>query len=694
MLPLRCRLERFSLAGAAQAVGRYSRRPEGSAVPRSGLRISLLSGFRVSVGEQAVGAEAWRRRKPASLLKILALAPAHRVHREQLMELLWPDVRLSAAGANLRKAIHQARSALDGAAHGASRLIEFSNDVVSLATDDLVIDVEVFRSELALARRGGDVNRYRKAVELYGNGLLPDDRYEEWAIGPQRQLQTDYLAGLSEMCQLLEAAGDIAGAIDTARSAVAAEPTREESHATLMHLYALAGQRVDALRQYDYMVEVLDDELGVEPGPEVQQLREEINARKTDEPELSAELWERVGDLRVLSGDGMGAARAFGSALDSSAPSRDAARLERKCAEAWLMQHQPDVAAGHLANAESHPTDAAERGRLLRAKANLAWETGLISVARQFAEESRDVAIEHGTSDDLAAAREAVAIVSHFEGAWRQGLESELERLATADTDGAQLARVFDIHHCIGQYHLYGDGLSESVEGYARQILDRAEAVGAVRAQAFAWCLLGESLLLGARWEESDGCLERSCDLHTSLGSRSGALAWQRRAELAACRGNLDEADTYLTRASGIATVSAMASHVWGRIYATTAFTCLQRGQPALGTQAVQAAAAAAARYGDCPTCSALLNPVAAEAYAKLGDRDNARYYRDAADRVANFFASSAWTAMAESACGSLSSAEGDGSAARKHFDRARQLYEHAGQPFWADRSARFAAAR
>ena len=355
------------------------------------------------------------------------------------------------------------------------------------------------------------------------------------------------------------------------------------------------------------------------------------------------------------------------------------------------MQHRPDMAASHLESAESHATDGAERGRLLRARANLAWETGEIATARQLAESARDIAIECGTADDVAAAREAVAIVSHFEGEWRDGLESELERLADSEGD-TQLARVFDIHHCIGQYHLYGDGLFESVEGYARRILDRAEEAGAMRAQAFAWCLLGESLLLQARWEESDGCLERSCLLHDSLGSRSGALAWQRRAELAACQGRFADVDAHLRRASGIATVSPMASHMWGRIHATAAFAAMERGDPAAAVQAVQAAAAAGARYGDCPTCSALLNPVAAEAFASLRDADNAGYYRDAASRVAGYFSSSAWRAMAESAAGSVRILEGDRAGARDHFGTASELYAAAGQPFWAERSKRQAA--
>ena len=660
----------------------------------SGLSIDLLGGFRVSVGDGAVGADAWRRRKPAALVKILALSPGHRVHREQLMDLLWPDLDAAAAGANLRKAIYQARGALNGVAHGAGRLIEFVGDAVSLAAEGLVVDIELFRLSLAAARRAGDADGYRRALGLFSGELLPDDRYEEWTSGPRRELHEEYLTGLTEMSDVLAAAGDIVGATEAVRLLVGAEPTREESHAALMRLYALAGRRGDALRQYDHLVEVLDSEMGIEPGAGVQRLREEINARQAEEPKLTAELWERVGDLRVLSGDGAGAAKAFEQAIDADSTIGVAGRVERKCAEAWLMQHRPDVAAAHLEAADQQTTDRAERGRVLRARANLAWETGRLPAARQFAENARDIAVASGTPDDLAAAREAIAIVSHFEGEWREGLESELERLAAADSDVAQLARVFDIHHCIGQYHLYGDGLSESVEGYARQILDRAEGAGAVRAQAFAWCLLGESLLLQARFEESDGCLERSCDLHDSLGSRSGALAWQRRAELAACRGSYGEVDGYLRRAAGIATVSAMASHLWGRIHATAALAAVERGEPARAVHAVQAAAAASARYGDCPTCSALLNPVAAEAFAMLGDGDNARYYCEVADRVAGYFFSSAWQAMAAAAAGSVSRAEGDRSGVRRHFALAADLYERAGQPFWTERSSRLATAR
>jgi DNA-binding SARP family transcriptional activator len=648
------------------------------------LRIELLGGFRVAVGGRVVPDETWRRRKPAAFVKLLALAPGHRVHREQLMDVLWPELEPSAASANLRKAVHEARRAL--APDNGALLIASAGDLLCLASEGLWVDVDAFRAALDRARRSGDANEYARAIELYDGGLLPEDRYEEWAIERRNELQGEFVALLEEFAGLLEARGELDAAARVLRRLVAVEPLEERGRAWLMRLHALAGRRGEALREYERFHRLVQAELGSEPSPELQRLYEEVRAKQAAEPELTTELWERVGDLRVLSGDSVGAAKAFSAALEAG-PGNGVVRLRRKIASAWLMQHGADEAEQHLVAAERVNSDPAERGRLACLRANQAWERGNLEAAGRFAEEARDLADAHGDADDVAAAHETLAIVSHLRGDWRQGLQLEIERLGVDGNGVAPLARVFDIHHCIGQYHLYGDGLSDNVEEYARRTLELAERAEAVRAQAFAWCLLGESLLLQARWEEAAGCLERSCDLHASLGNRSGALPWQRRAELAVCRGRPADADAFLTRAAAIATVSAMARHLWGRIHATAALASLARGDPMAAARSVREAGSAFARYGDCPTCSALLNPVAAEAFAALGDRANARVYAESAAGVAAFFDSSAWRAMAEAAAGSVAAVEGEPRRAQEHFEAAAALYERGGQPYWAQRS-------
>lgn len=234
---------------------------------------------------------------------------------------------------------------------------------------------------------------------------------------------------------------------------------------------------------------------------------------------------------------------------------------------------------------------------------------------------------------------------------------------SAAGTSNPSLLRVFDIHHCISQYHLYGDGLSDGVEEYAKAILERATRSGARPAQAFAWCLLGESLMLRGLWDEAAPALERSADLHEQLGNRTGALPWQRLGELAAYRGDRDAVAAYLRRGAAIATVSPMARHMWGRIHATWAFDAVEHDQPGAGLEAVRSARRSAARHGDCPTCSALLHPVAAEAHARLGNAREAAAHAAGADHTAH-----------------------------ERWLTAARLYDRAAQPFWAGRSRAQAA--
>jgi DNA-binding SARP family transcriptional activator len=645
------------------------------------IHIGLFGGFRVEVDGRSIPEEAWRQRKPAALVKLLALAPRHRLHREQVMDALWPELAPGPAAANLRKALHYARR-LAGEA-----LIESAGELVGLPADGLRVDVDEFRSAADRARRTGDLDAYAEAVAHHGQGLLPDDRYEDWAIEPRDELQREYLALLEEQAALLESRGDVAGATRVVGLLVAADPMLEDAHVRLMRLYALAGRRADAMRGYEHLREAL----GREPGPEAQRLYEEVRARRTSEPELTSELWERVGELRVGSGDAAGAVAALRLAIDSAGSSEAIARLHRKTAGAWLTQHDAARAEEHLAAAERLATDPGERARLVLLRANQAWARGELDRAEELAEEARPLAEAQGEPEDVAAVDETFAIISHMRGDWRRGLQLEIGRTSTGTSS---LARVFDIHHCIGQYHLYGDALAGDVEDYARETLALAERNDAARAQAFAWCLLGESLLLHARWDEAAGCLERSCELHASFdGSRSGALPWQRLAELSVSRGDADEADLLLRRASAIATVSPMAMHMWGRIHATAAFAHLEHGNISAAAGSVRSAAASAVRYGDCPSCSALLNPLAAEAFGALGDLDAARAHAEAATRVAGMFESSAWSAMAESAAGSVAAAEGALAEARARFEEAASLYDRIGHSYWAERSQAQAAA-
>src|SRR5437879_4845847 len=168
------------------------------------LSIRLLGGFHVSVGPRLVHDSDWRLRKTKNLVKLLALAPGHRLHREQVMEVLWPDQDPEAAANNLHKAIYMARRALESGlspATPSSYLHLQSSSLVLSGPRPLRVDVEEFEQAAAKARGSGEPQAYEDALKVYTGELLPEDRYEDWAAGRRETLQALYLALLLEFAQ-------------------------------------------------------------------------------------------------------------------------------------------------------------------------------------------------------------------------------------------------------------------------------------------------------------------------------------------------------------------------------------------------------------------------------------------------------------------------------------------------------------
>ena len=74
--------------------------------------IDLLGGFAVRIDGRPIPPTEWRRRQAASLVKLLALAPRRTLHREQVIDALWPGAAIDDAGPRLHKAAHFARRLL------------------------------------------------------------------------------------------------------------------------------------------------------------------------------------------------------------------------------------------------------------------------------------------------------------------------------------------------------------------------------------------------------------------------------------------------------------------------------------------------------------------------------------------------------------------------------------------------------
>ncbi len=231
------------------------------------VRVWLLGNFRVAVGPLNIEEDRWRLRKAGSLVKLLSLARTHRLHREQVMDVLWPDLDQRSQANNLYRTLHVARRTLgNGATDTDRRYLSLRGDVVSLYPDGPIwTDVQAFEEAAAYASSSSEPAAYRAALDLYSGDLLPEDPYEDWTQTRREGLRQIFLDLLVEIALIHEEREDYTSAVEALRRAVAEEPVNEEARRGLMRLYARGGRRQQALSQYQQLEKALGRQLETAP---------------------------------------------------------------------------------------------------------------------------------------------------------------------------------------------------------------------------------------------------------------------------------------------------------------------------------------------------------------------------------------------------------------------------------------------
>ena len=217
--------------------------------------VRLLGDFALTVEGRPVAADGFSRRSAAALVKLLALEPTRRLHRERVMDALWPDAAPEDAANALHKAAHYARRAT-----AATDGVVLRQEMVTLFPGHAVeVDLADFEAAGRAALSARDAAAADVALDHWPGDLLPDEPYASWADQPRQRF--DLLR--RRLLRLARRWTDLADR----------EPTDEQAALGIAQDLLDHGDRTGALRQIGRIERVLREELGIGLSPEATRLR-------------------------------------------------------------------------------------------------------------------------------------------------------------------------------------------------------------------------------------------------------------------------------------------------------------------------------------------------------------------------------------------------------------------------------------
>jgi DNA-binding SARP family transcriptional activator len=237
-------------------------RPNSSLLPEvcSGVHLSLVNGFELRNNDQTV----WLPLNCQRLVAFLALRDRP-IQRLYVAGTMWPEASERRAAANLRSSLWrlnrlhcQVVDAIGPLLRLAANVAVDFRMVTNLA--NLVLEGRITPSTADLA-----------SIATYGE-LLPDWYDADWVVIERERFRQLRLHALELLCQSFVEARKFAHAVQAALAAVHAEPLRESAHRRLIQAHIAEGNPVEALRQYSSYRRLLQNELGLTPSLQMEDL--------------------------------------------------------------------------------------------------------------------------------------------------------------------------------------------------------------------------------------------------------------------------------------------------------------------------------------------------------------------------------------------------------------------------------------
>lgn len=219
--------------------------------------------------------------RQGALLAVLALHARQPVSIDRLADVVWGDEPPGETANALQQRVSRLRGIVDPA--GGGDVLVQAGGGYALWFDDDQIDARRFEQLTATGRRQlADGNTraaettLSQALRLWCGPVLDGFADELWALGECRRLEELRLTAVEARAEAIVRQGDHERAVAELVDLAATHPLREQLRGQLMLALYGAGRQADALAIYDETRRMLAEELGVDPGPQLQTIHHRV----------------------------------------------------------------------------------------------------------------------------------------------------------------------------------------------------------------------------------------------------------------------------------------------------------------------------------------------------------------------------------------------------------------------------------
>jgi len=231
-------------------------------------------------GDVPVAPGEWQREKARQLFQVLITFRGQMLMRDQIIDMLWPDLSPEPAQRDFKVALNALNHVLEPARPKSTPpfFVTRNENLYGLNPDaHVVLDADVFERYLKVKSGSSlEIASLQNAIRLYEDDYLPELRYEDWVVPERERLRTVYIGAAGRLVEGLAEQGNWDEVIRVCNQTLLRDNCWEPGYRSLMRAYARKANLAQVQAVYNRCVTVLARELGIEPSAETSALLRQL----------------------------------------------------------------------------------------------------------------------------------------------------------------------------------------------------------------------------------------------------------------------------------------------------------------------------------------------------------------------------------------------------------------------------------